>query len=173
MKNQRTTSLAILMHSRILLIALIILLLSSNAKAQSNNELHKFNRNSDKALSTSEAEITEVRSLFYELQPSLYYGSPSSDKSKDAQVVGFVNTENFSSLYASNQINKSIKMLVIDFNYNEIQSPLDISAIKNFDSLRYIVVRCSESCTSAQISRLLVDDSNRNLQLYYIIDIAE
>jgi len=173
MKNQINTSLPILINSRILLIVSIILILSCNVKAQSGNELHKFNINSDKSISSTETELSEVRSLYYELQPSLYYGNPSSDKSKDAPVVGFVNTENFSSLYASNQINKSIKMLVIDFNYNEIQSPLDISALKNFDSLRYIVVRCSESCTSAQISRLLVNDSNRNLQLYYIIDIAE
>lgn len=166
--GNKTTKINIL-----LLTAVILLSFSIQANSQTIHEMNQFIGSDSHSSSANQAEAQEVKSLFYDLQPTYYFNGNYQQSGEAAPILGIINLTETEQLYAGNELHRNIKMLVIDYNNNTKHAPLDISKLKNFDKLSYIVIRCSEAYSMAEINHAVSNYTGSPVTLIYIIDIAE
>lgn len=151
-----------------MIIAVIMVFLMSSTILSSQNILNFEEFMTQKSMNESEIDKSELKSLYYNNNPSHYFKNNLTSKNSSPEV-GFIDMSDINKLYQSNTIHSSIKLLVV--NYNTSGTSLDLSRLQNFSSLDYIIIKCESNCVASTLKSSFVGNSRKKINLFYFIEI--
>jgi hypothetical protein len=108
--------------------------------------------------------------LLYGLEPSVYIQNnailnvegvtaPVVLKFKDINSFGFISTRN--------ELYKKVEMITIHLStIDDLQTPFNVDAIRGFNNLKYIYLKCEFSITETQI-RAFIQNADPEISIFY------
>jgi len=176
-KNTGNKTLPEIAGSIISLIIILILWLfapqiTSAQNIQNYDEVLK-DLNSVKSQSSLASEVVHLKSLMFELQPSLYLHS-QTEKQDNKTLPVCLNTDNESiaKLYEANPLFSEVELITIYLkSQKDLDFILEVSRLLSFKKLRYIQFLCGFECVADLIRPHYKSDSGSGIVVFYRISI--
>lgn len=123
---------------------------------------------------TVQTQGDKLDCLLNKLNPTVYISNEDiKDFGEGNPVCADVDSDAISKLYAENSLYSQVELITIRVkNLAGFSSRLDLSALANFQSLKYVRVLCEVNCTAAQVESMLTG-SNANVFVCYLVSIPQ
>ncbi|MDT0678222.1 hypothetical protein [Autumnicola musiva] len=115
------------------------------------------------------AQTEKVRSLIYDLNPTIFVKDQSiKSYQEENPLVLRVTPDSWNVLTGTNPIFNSVELLTLELpQVNNISGLLDLSELSSFNSLSYIFVECTGTCTASQVEQIF--RSTKNITVFYLV----
>jgi hypothetical protein len=182
MKNK-----VMLFRSNFILFSVVLLFFINNGIAQETKIYELFETESQTTTTTQISKSTLSKSAtksnsytnnlndFYDLnnnlKPTVYVVDNSIVKVSGKTNPLKLNSEDvtsFNVLKSGNRLYQSVELLIVNLeNSRELNTPLDLASLQNFNSLKYIYIKCNFKCTVEQIKRFVLN-AKPEITIYFI-----
>ena len=111
-----------------------------------------------------------LKDLVYQVVPSIYIENNTvKNTSHSAPVKAEIDPHSFQLVHSTNKLFKEIKLLVIKYdNTSDGNISLDFQNLPSFESLKYVYVVCTYTCSSTQIEQHILNLPKDVVLLYSV-----
>ncbi|TXE06500.1 hypothetical protein ES711_13380 [Gelidibacter salicanalis] len=161
-----------------LLSSLMLIGLFSGTCFSQDNVIHNLTGNSDRFISSdvvvgnrsSQATADLPSDLLYELNATVYVKNNTLSKVKGKAhplVLKFKDAQSFNVVSKRSALFNTVEMIKIDLaSENDLRTPFNMAALRGFNNLKYVYLKCEFPATEAQI-RTFIQNADPKLIIYY------
>ena len=119
------------------------------------------------ALDAKEAE--RMNSLFFDLHPTAFVNR-AQIMGEDSPLILELQKSDTSVLFQNKEQFQSVEMLLLKITeQNQLSQPLDLSDLRYFENLRYIIVECHFECSPSKLRRAITGLGD--YKIFYLVSI--
>ncbi|MCK0124721.1 hypothetical protein MWU76_09925 [Gelidibacter sp. F2691] len=161
-----------------LLSSLMLIGLFSGTCFSQDNVIHNLTGNTDRFAPTdvvvgnrsSKATADLPSDLLYDLNATVYVKNNAISKVKGKAhplVLKFKDAQSFNVVSKRNPLFNKVEMIKIDLaSENDLRTPFNMSALRGFNNLKYVYLKCEFPATEDQI-RNFIQNADPKLIIYY------
>lgn len=162
------------LRTEVMAVALLVLSVSSYAQENEVIELQSLLDNSKSISKINSGEVEEIRSLVFELQPTIFVSSAGIKLLGEGEPVkAEVNSNDIGFLQAAKSDLKSVKLLIVSMEQKVNQNDnFDFSTLNSAHDLKYLLFTCSYNCDPARILNSAIK-LPKGVRIFYTVSIPQ